>query len=118
MKKWHVFCLIILSILLIVGIPLAVDLIIVANDIPSNILNADWVGFLGGYIGAIISGIVSLIGIGVTIRFTKQQIALSQGQFTEQNRLNNQPILEFEITSVSDNKDDETITLNFAQIYF
>ena len=112
MKKWHIFCLIILSILLIVGIPLAVDWIIIANNIPSNISNTDWVGFLGGYIGAIIGGIVSLIGIGVTIRFTKQQIAVSQGQVTEQNRLNNQPILEFEITSVSDNKDDETITLN------
>ena len=112
MKKWFVFCLIILSILLIVGIPLSVDWIIVANDIPSNISNTDWVGFLGSYIGAIIGGIVSLIGIGATVRFTKQQIALSQGQFTEQNRLNNQPILEFEITSVLDNKDDETITLH------
>ena len=100
MKRWIIFILIILSILLVFGIPLAVDWLIIANDVPSNISNSDWVGFLGSYIGAIIGGVVSLIGIGVTIRFTKQQIALSQGQFSEQNRLNNQPILDFEISNI------------------
>ena len=112
MKKWIIFSLIILSIILVFGIPLAVDWLIIANDVPSNISNSDWVSFLGGYIGAIIGGIVSLIGIGVTIRFTKQQIALSQGQFSEQNRLNNQPLLDFEISNILDAEDDEAIILN------
>lgn len=112
MKRWNILILIILSILLVFSIPLAVDWLIIANDVPSNISNSDWVSFLGGYIGAIIGGIVSLIGIGVTIRFTKQQIALSQGQFSEQNRLNNQPILDCEISNVLDVEDDETIVLN------
>ena len=112
MKSWIIFSLIILSILLVFGIPMIVDWLIIANDIPSNISNSDWVDFLGGYIGAIIGGIVSLIGIGVTIKFTKQQIALSQGQFSEQNRLNNQPILDFEISNILDVEDDETIVMN------
>ncbi len=112
MKRCIVFSLIILSILLIFGIPLAVDWLIIGNDLPSNVSNSDWISFLGGYIGAIVSGIVSLIGIGVTIRFTKQQIAISQGQFSEQNRLNNQPILDFEISNIGDVEDDRTIVMN------
>ena len=112
MKRWIILSLIILSILLALGIPVVVDWLIIANDIPSNISNSDWVGFLGGYIGAIIGGIVSLIGIGVTIKFTKQQIALSQGQFSEQNRLNNQPMLDFEISNILNIEDDETIVMN------
>lgn len=103
---------IILSILLILGIPLAIDWLIIANDIPSNISNSDWVGFFGGYIGAIIGCLVSLIGILITIKFTKQQIELSQSQFSEQNRLNNRPILDFEISKIYDKEDDETIILN------
>ena len=112
MKKGSIVSLIIGSVLVMLGIPLAVDWLIIANDIPSNISNSDWVSFLGSYIGAIIGGIVSLIGIGVTIRFTKQQIALSQGQFSEQNRLNNQPILDCEISNILDSQDDETIIMN------
>ena len=112
MKRWIIFSLIILSILLVFGIPMIIDWLIIANGVPSNISNSDWVDFLGGYIGAIIGGIVSLIGIGVTIKFTKQQIALSQGQFSEQNRLNNQPILDFEISNILDIEDNETIAMN------
>ena len=112
MRKLGVFSLIILCLLLVFSIPVAVDWLIIANDVPSNISNSDWVSFLGGYIGAVIGGLVSLIGIVVTIRFTKQQIVLSQGQFSEQNRLNNQPILDFEICNVLDTEDDETIFMN------
>ena len=112
MKKSIAFVLIMLSIIAVFAVPMMVDWLIMGNDIPSNISNSDWVSFLGGYIGAIIGGIVSLIGICVTIRFTKQQLILSQDQFSEQNRLNNQPILDFEISNIINSEDDETIVMN------
>lgn len=63
----------IISLIFIISIPLIMDWLIIANDIPSNISNPDWVDFLGGYIGAIIGAIVSLIGIIITIRYTNGQ---------------------------------------------
>ena len=64
---------IIFLLLLIVLIPLGIDWLIIGNDFPSNISNSNWVQFLGGYIGAIIGGVITLIGISWTIRFTREQ---------------------------------------------
>ena len=58
---------------IIIVIPLIIDWLIIGNNVPSNIANSDWVSFLGGYIGAILGGIGSLIGIILTIRFTAEQ---------------------------------------------
>lgn len=70
--KW-LWLWILFGILLIVFIPLAMDWLIIGNSFPSNIDNADWVGFLGGYIGSIIGAAVSLVGIVITIRYTNEQ---------------------------------------------
>ena len=59
--------------LLLIGIPLFIDWCIVGNNIPSNISNSDWVGFLGGYIGALLGAFFSVIGIAWTIKFTREQ---------------------------------------------
>lgn len=65
---------IILLVLLLIGlIPVGIDWLIIGNDFPSNVSNASWVGFLGGYIGAIIGGVITLIGVSWTIRFTREQ---------------------------------------------
>ncbi len=62
------------TIVLIVSfIPLFMDWVIINNDFPSNITNSDWVGFFGGYIGALIGASVSLAGIIITIRYTNEQ---------------------------------------------
>lgn len=61
------FVVLIFSLIFISIIPLLMDWFVVGNNVPSNISNSDWVGFLGAYIGAIIGAIVSLIGIIVTI---------------------------------------------------
>lgn len=68
--------LIVLSIIVLVVIvllPIAMDWIIVGNAIPSNVSNSDWVGFFGGYIGALIGAATSLGGIVITIRYTNQE---------------------------------------------
>lgn len=40
---------------------------IIGNSIESNISNSDWVSFLGSYIGAILGGIFTFIGVKVTL---------------------------------------------------
>ena len=74
MKNKKILILILISIILILGLlPLAIDWLMIGNNIPSNIGNSDWVVFLSGYIGAIIGAIVSLVGIIITIRYTNEQ---------------------------------------------
>lgn len=76
MKKiWWVM---IASVLTVLVLPLAIDWLIIGNQFPSNISNSDWVDFLGGYIGAIIGSIVSLIGIVWTIQFTQKENKLDR----------------------------------------
>ena len=66
---WLIIC----AIIAVVIIPLGIDWLIIGNNFPSNISNSDWVGFFGGYIGAIMGCIISLIGILWTINFTREQ---------------------------------------------
>ena len=73
MKKKTIFITILISLILIIGLPLAIDWLIIGSKFPSNIENSDWVGFFGGYIGALIGAIVSLAGIIITIRYTNEQ---------------------------------------------
>ena len=73
MKKSVIWVGAVIFVLLVVGMPLLVDWCIIGNDIPSNISNSDWVSFLGGYIGAILGAMFSLIGIAWTIKFTREQ---------------------------------------------
>ena len=59
--------------LLVVGLPFILDWCIIGNEFPSNISNSDWIAFYGGYIGAMLGAMVSLIGIAWTIKFTREQ---------------------------------------------
>jgi len=61
------------AVFVVVGIPFLIDWIIIGNQFPSHIQNSEWVSFFGGYIGAIIGGVISLLGIYFTIRFTQNQ---------------------------------------------
>ena len=61
------------SIIATATVPLIIDWLIIGNNFPSNISNTDWVGFFGGYIGALIGSIISLLGILWTINFTREQ---------------------------------------------
>lgn len=111
-KKRTIVLLVLGAIILIIGVPVALDWLIIGNDIPSNISNSDWIGFLSGYIGAIIGGVVSLIGVSMSIKFTKQQLMLSKEQYEEQKRLNNLPSLYCQIDGVGFGDTIDCVNLN------
>ena len=73
MNKGKLLLCLILCGAVILLLPLLIDWLIIGNSFPSHISNSDWVGFLGSYIGTIISCIISLVGIIWTIRFTRKQ---------------------------------------------
>lgn len=98
--------------MLIILVPLAIDWLIIGNNMPSNITNSDWVGFLGSYIGSIVGAIVSLVGIIVTINFTKRQIQMQNHQYEEKKRLDNIPVLDFEVEQFIEDEDSESISMD------
>lgn len=73
MKRKSIILLVLIAVLLAVGIPIAMDWLIIGNNIQSNITNTEWVSFFGSYLGAILGAVVSLVGIIITIRYTKDE---------------------------------------------
>lgn len=73
MKRRWKFVIAISIIILTIGCPLFLDAAIFGNNVQSNIDNSTWAGFFGSYLGAIIGGLVSLLGIGITIVYTQDQ---------------------------------------------
>ncbi len=67
----NIFLISIIVLFVLILLPYLIDLCVFGNSISSNLTNAEWASFLGGYIGALIGGIISLVGIILTIRFTK-----------------------------------------------
>lgn len=63
----------IFSVILIIIVPIFVDFLIIGNNLPSNIKNTDWTVFLGSYIGALIGSITTLIGVIITLNFTREE---------------------------------------------
>lgn len=59
--------------LVIILLPISIDKFIFSNTYPSHIDNNAWASFLGSYLGSIIGGLLSLFGIIMTIRFTRNQ---------------------------------------------
>ena len=100
------------AIIAVVVLPLAIDWLIIGNNFPSNISNSDWVDFLGGYLGSILGCAISLIGLYFTIKFTKQQLQMSQRQFEEQKRMNYIPILDCKFIGILVGKVTDSISLD------
>lgn len=65
MRKLNIYMKLIIGILTIIGIPLILDYFIFGNKIESNLNNAEWGSFLGGYLGAIIS----VLGVFISIKY-------------------------------------------------
>lgn len=61
------------SILVILIIPILIDYLIIGNNFPSNINDSDWMSFFGSYIGSLIGAFVTLIGLIITLNFTRKQ---------------------------------------------
>lgn len=87
-KKYIIFILFILIIISIV--PICVDYLIIGNGFPSNVDNSDWVAFLGSYIGALIGAFTTLVGLVITINFTRKQT-------NEDRRLALAPYLKYDM---------------------
>ena len=73
LKPFLIILIILLVVLFTVGLPLVLDNCIIGNSFPSNVSNSEWISFFGSYYGAILGGILSLLGIVYTIRFTREQ---------------------------------------------
>lgn len=65
-NKWYYY------IVLIIAMPILINLMcLIPTGITVN--NNDWIGFWGSYIGSIIGGIVTLVGVKATIDSSKNQ---------------------------------------------
>lgn len=100
-------------VLIILGIlPLAIDKWVLGNEYISNIDNSDWSSFLGSYIGAILGGIVTLLGVGITIWYQHKQI-------TEDRRLSIAPYMIYNTyNEYSDSAKKRLTQKNMALYYY
>lgn len=77
-----------LALILTIIVPLFLDFFIIGNSFPSNISNSDWIIFLGSYLGSLIGSFTTLIGIIITLNFTRKQVnydrEFSQKQIAEE----------------------------------
>ncbi|MCQ2401371.1 MAG: hypothetical protein MJ059_05550 [Lachnospiraceae bacterium] len=67
-------------IIAVIMIPIAMDHLIIGNNIPSNITNESWVSFFGGYLGAIITGIATFVAFYFTFKQSERHNILQQRQ--------------------------------------
>ena len=72
LKNSKLIIIILISLITVLTIPIILDWLIIGNNFPSNISNPDWVNFFGGYIGAIMGAIATLIGIIITLNYTRK----------------------------------------------
>ncbi len=90
-----------ISIIFFFMIPIVLDNFIFKNNMSSSITNGEWASFLGSYIGGILSGIITLAGVGLTIMYNNKIIKEQKIQFEEndnkQYRLKNRPYITVNI---------------------
>lgn len=86
------------AIMIILIIPVLMDYLILGNNVPSNIGNDVWAGFLGSYIG----GIATLLAVFITIndnnKKIRQQKIEEDKEQAEQRRLSIKPYLDTRFT--------------------
>lgn len=58
---------------LIIGIPIFLQYAVFGNSIPSNTSNDGWAGFFGSYLGGILGGCATLLGVVYTIKKTHEE---------------------------------------------
>lgn len=88
MKKYIIF--LSLTFVIISGVFISLDLINITNFIPLT-NSYDWLSFFGGLLGSMIGGIVTFVGIYITLQHQRDAD-------DEKNRLSSIPILEYKIS--------------------
>lgn len=91
-KGIFLFCLVNIAVLLIINI-----LLVTPNPLLKAETDNDWIGFFGGYLGALIGGLTTFSGVLLTIRYTKEQEA-------ENNRLTVLPYISADYINNKINK--------------
>lgn len=66
-------CLIVIIVIVMLISPSLYMRFVVEDSIPEDLQNESWINFMGGYIAAIVGGVISLFGIMATILFTNEQ---------------------------------------------
>lgn len=104
LRNWSILSAV--SVFVVIAFPVIMDKLIVGSDIPSNITNSEWVSFLGSYVGSLLGGIVSIVGIIMTIEYTKKETdedrKLAEDRLKEDRRLSKAPFI---IESFKNNSD-------------
>lgn len=94
MKKSKEIIILVLFIILIPVAPILIDLLVFGNNIPSNVSNEVWAGFLGSYIG----GIATLFAVFITIRDNNRKLEkqkqIEKETESEQRKLLIKPYLD------------------------
>ena len=88
MKKWIKY--IIYVCIIVICIPIFIDFVILGNKFPSNVDNNAWIGFLGSYVGALIGAAITLVGVIMTINYTRKEAK-------EDRRLSIAPYIKYDI---------------------
>jgi hypothetical protein len=103
-KGWLLWS--VISVFIIVGFPFFMDKFIIGSDVSSNITNSEWVSFLGSYVGSLLGGITSIVGIIITIEYTKKETSderkIAEKRLKEDRRLSKAPFI---IASLNNNSD-------------
>jgi hypothetical protein len=72
-KRYLYLCIIVLFIILIFIIPFIVNWLMSFSVVKVYGDTNSWIGFLGTYIGSIISGLITFLGVLLTLEFTKKE---------------------------------------------
>ncbi|AQR98127.1 hypothetical protein [Clostridium saccharoperbutylacetonicum] len=98
----------------IILIPFILDNLYSTRVYDSHLTSSEWSSFNGGYIGAILGGIFTLTGIGITINFTREQAKkdreFQREQANEDRRLTIAPYLKYSM------KDNTSVKIEECQI--
>lgn len=94
-KGWLLWS--VISVSIIIGFPIFMDKFIVGSDVSSNITNSEWVSFLGSYVGSLFGGVTSIVGIIMTIEYTKKETSdereIAEKRLKEDRRLSKAPFI-------------------------
>ena len=66
-KKNKIKC-ILMCVVIVFGIPIAINLLLYCPIPTSSTTDADWLSFWGSFLGAIIGGVAGLLGVILTIK--------------------------------------------------
>ncbi|MFU2014795.1 hypothetical protein ACM6Q7_06915 [Peribacillus butanolivorans] len=89
-NKQSILIITILTIIAIFAIPIGVNALMGRHFEGKTVYGnaSTWIAFFGSYLGSILSGVITLVGVLLTIRYTQKQSLLSLSREEEQHKEN------------------------------